>query len=191
MYAKDRDGVPRAPITDVDGVLVTRGILSDAALEGRLFSAANQANVTTTAAMATTWTGLGIYNPSGSGKNLIFHEFSWHQEIVFNTEGGIGLFGATSTDAAVGVVIDGGKFGTLGSVAYAEEACTIASPKLLRPGLGSHMEGAISTAPSLGPNIYDIKGGIIMPPGYGLFSYTFAICTSSILFGYVWEEVDV
>ena len=191
MYGKDRDGIARALTTDKLGVVSTRNVLADAAMEGRLFSAANQTNVTTTAKMATTWTGLGIYNPAASGKDLVFHEFGWHQEIVFNTEGGIGVFAATSTDAAVGVAVQGGKFKRIGSVAIAEEACTIAGPVLLRVGLGSSMEGAITTAPSLGMNIYNIDGSIIIPPGYGLWSYTFAICTSSILFHYVWEEIDV
>ncbi|GAF93551.1 unnamed protein product, partial [marine sediment metagenome] len=64
MYGKDRDGIGRPVVTDTLGVVATRNVLADAALEGRLFSAANQTNVTTTAKMATTWTGLGIYNPA-------------------------------------------------------------------------------------------------------------------------------
>lgn len=191
MFGKDRDGVGRSLITDKLGVVSTRGVLADAALDGRLFSAANQSNVTTTAVMAdAAWTGLGIYNPAGSGKDLVFHEFGWHQEIVFNTEGGIGLFAATSVDAAVGVVVQGGKYGQGGSVAYASEGNAVVGGVLLRTGLGSHMEGAITTVPSLGMNIYKIDGSIIIPSGYGLFSYTFAACTSSILFHYVWEEID-
>lgn len=191
MYGKDRDGVGKPVIVDKSGIMVTRSAMTDAALQGRLFSAANQSNITTTAVMNTTWTGLGIYNPAASGKDLVFYEFGWHQEIVFNTEGGMALFAATSIDAAVGVAVQGCKFGQTGSVAYASEGCTIAAPQLLRTGLGSSMEGAISTVPSLGMNIYKINGSIIIPPGYGLWSYTFAIQTSSILFHYVWEEIAV
>jgi hypothetical protein len=191
MFGKDRDGVGRSLITDKLGIVATRSVLADAALEGRLFSATNQANVTTTDVMtAGAWTGLGIYNPAGSGKDLVFHEFGWHQEVVMNTEGGIGVFAATSVDAAVGVVVQGGKYGQGGSVAYATEGCTIAAPILLRVGLGSTMDGATSTIPSLPPNIYKIDGSIIIAPGYGLFTYTFDAQTSSILFHYVWEEID-
>ncbi len=190
MYGINRNGVAKQALTDIEGILLTRNALGDAALQGRLFCAANQTNVTTTAKMATTWTGLGIYNPAGSGKDLVFHEFGWHQEIVMNTEGGIGLFGATSSNAAADITIQGGKFALGSSVAYAEEGCTIASPQLLRTGLGSTMEGAISVVPSLGMNIYNINEGIIMPPGYGLFTYTFAIQTTSILFHFLWEEID-
>jgi len=95
MYGKDRDGVGRPPIMDSDGILITRSPLYDAALQGRLFSVANQTNVTTTAALATTWTGLGVGNPATSGKDYVFHEFGWAQEVVMNTEGSFGLMVAT------------------------------------------------------------------------------------------------
>jgi hypothetical protein len=192
MFGKDRDGVGRSIITDKLGIVTTRSVLTDAAMEGRLFTAANQTNVTTTDVMtAAAWTGLGVYNPAGSGKDLVFHEFGWHQEVLMNTEGGIGLFAATSVDAAVDVVIQGGKYGQGGSVAYATEGLTIANGVLLRVGLGSSMDGATSTVPSLPPNIYKIDGSIIIPSGYGLFSYTFDVQTSSILFHFMWEEIDI
>ena len=192
MYGKDRDGIARPLITDDEGVLVTRGVLGDAALNARLFSAANQTNVITTAGFAAgAWTGLGIYNPAASGKNYIFHEFGWHQEVLMNTEGGIGLFAGTTANAAAGVVVQGGKYATGASTAIAEEGCTVAAPLALLRTLGSSMDGATTTVPSLGMNIYNIGGSIIIQPGYGLFSYTFAIQTSSILFHFVWEEIDV
>lgn len=192
MYGKDRDGTSRSIITDKQGIVVTRDVLTDAALEGRLFSAANQTHVTTTDVMtAGAWTGFGIYNPAASGKDLVFHEFGWHQEVKMDTGGGFGLFVATSIDAAVDVAIQGAKYGQAGSVAYAEEGCTIAGGVLIRTGLGSSMTGLIATVPSLGMNIYEIDGSIIIPPGYGLFSYTFDVQSASVLFHYVWEELDV
>ena len=60
MYGKDRSGVGRQILTDDNGVLLRpAGKYADAALNGRLFGVANQAAVATTAALATTWTGLG------------------------------------------------------------------------------------------------------------------------------------
>ena len=192
MYGKDRNDIGRPLITDDEGIIVTRSAMSDAALESRLFSAANQANVTTTDVMtAGAWTGFAVYNPAGSGKDLVFHEFGWHQEVVMNTDAGFGLFGATSVDAAVDVAIQGGMYRAGSSVAYATEGCTIAAAVLLRVGLGSSKTGITATIPSLGMNVYNIDGSIIMPPGYGLFTYTFDVQTASILFHFVWEEVDV
>ncbi len=80
MYGKTTAGVGQAPLVDSDRKLVVAsggGRYTEAALDGRLFSVANQTNVTTTAALATTWTGLGVGNPSTSGKDYVFHEFGW------------------------------------------------------------------------------------------------------------------
>jgi len=179
--------------THTDGslaVINAGGRLAEAALAGRLFSVANQTNVTTTAALATTWTGLGVGNPATSGKNFVFHEFGWAQEVVMNTEGVIGLMAATVGDMAQAIVPRCAKYGAATTVALTDNGATIGTPILLRV-CGSSMEGAISTVPSLGPNIYNIDGSIVIPPGYALLTYTFAIQTASIQFHFVWEEVDV
>lgn len=190
MYGKDRDGVGRPIITDKEGILVARSARMDAALEGRLFSVANQTNVTTTAALATTWTGLGVGNPATSGKDYVFHEFGWAQQVVMNTEGNFGLMVATVGDMAAAITARSAKWGAGSTNALCDNGATIGTPILIRQ-FGSSMEGAISTVPSLGGNIYNIDGSIIIPPGYALLTYTFAIQTSSVLFHYVWEEVDV
>lgn len=175
-----------------DGSLVVAnngGNLAEAAIAGRLFSVCNQTNVTTTAALATTWTGLGVGNPATSGKNYIFHEFGWAQEVVMNTEGTIGLMVATVGDMAQAVTPRCARYGYATTVALTDNGATIGTPILIRV-CGSSMEGAISTVPSLGPRIYKIDGSIVIPPGYALLSYTFAIQTTSIQFHFVWEEVD-
>jgi hypothetical protein len=170
-------------------VQVTGGPLQEAALAGRLFSVCNQTNVTTTAALATTWTGLGVGNPAASGKNYVFHEFGWAQEIVLNTEGAFGLMVATVGDMAQAVVPRCARYGYATTTALTDNGATIGTPILIRV-FGSSMEGALSTVPSLGGNIYDLKGSIIIPPGYALLTYTFAIQTTSVQFHFVWEEID-
>jgi hypothetical protein len=165
------------------------GSLADAAISGRLFSVCNQTNVTTTAALATTWTGLGVGNPATSGKLFVFHEFGWAQEVAMNTEGAFGLMVATVGDMAQAIVPRCARYGYATTVALTDNGATIGTPILIRV-FGSSMEGAISTVPSLGGNIYDLKGSIVIPPGYALLTYTFAIQTSSVQFHFVWEEVD-
>lgn len=179
--------------TDNTGALAvfnSGGKYTEAALAGRLFSVCNQTNVTTTAALATTWTGLGVGNPASSGKNYIFHEFGWAQEVVMNTEGVIGLMAATVGDMAQTITPRCAKYGAATTVALTDNGATIGTPILLRV-CGSSMEGEISTIPSMGPKIYNIDGSIVIPPGYALLTYTFAIQTASIQFHFVWEEVDV
>jgi hypothetical protein len=179
--------------TTEDGSLAVSnagGKYAEAARAGRLFSVCNQTNVTTTAALATTWTGLGVGNPATSGKDFIFHEFGWAQEIIMNTEGVVGLMVATVGDMAQAIVPRCAKYGYATTVALTDNGATIGTPILIRV-CGSTMEGAITTVPSLNPNIYQIDGSIVIPPGYALLTYTFAIQTSSIQFHFVWEEVAV
>lgn len=178
---------------DTDGALIVKnggGKYAEAARAGRLFSVCNQTNVTTTAALATTWTGLGVGNPATSGKDYIFHEFGWAQEVVMNTEGTVGLMVATVGDMAQTITPRCAKYGASTTVALTDNGATIGTPILIRV-FGSTMEGAISTVPSLSGNIYNIDGSIVIPPGYALLSYTFAIQTTSIQFHFVWEEVAV
>lgn len=186
------DGTVNPLTTDEFGSLFTAnasGKYAAAARAGRLFSVCNQTNVTTTAALATTWTGLGVGNPATSGKDYIFHEFGWAQEVVMNTEGVIGLMVAPVGDMAQAIVPRCAKYGYATTTALTDNGATIGTPILIRV-CGSSMEGAISTVPSLGMNIYNIDGSIVIPPGYALLTYTFAIQTSSIQFHFVWEEVD-
>ena len=192
MYGKDSNDVSRAPLVDADRRLVVAsggGKYAEAALAGRLFSVANQTHVTTTAALATTWTGLGVGNPATSGKDYIFHEFGWAQEVVMNTEGSFGLMIATVGDMAQAITPRCAKWGAATTVALCDDGATIGTPILVR-NCGSSMEGAITTVPSLGMNIYNIDGSIVIPPGYALLTYTFAIQTNSVLFHFVWEEVN-
>lgn len=189
MYGKDKDGIARPVLVDENGVMKVRSGLTDAALDGRLFSVANQAGVTTTAALATTWTGLGVGNPATSGKNYIMWEFGWASVTVHNTEGAFGLMYATVGDMAQAITPVCCKIGAATSAALSDNGATIGTPILMRV-FGASMEGAISTAPSMTGNIYKLDGSIVIPPGYACLTYTFAIQTSSVIFHFVWEEVD-
>ena len=177
--------------TLTDGALVTTGYggrLTDAAIQGRLFSVCNQAAVAITAALATTWTGLGVANPSGSGKNLIFHEFGWAQSVVNPAEGVIGLMTSTDSGMAAALTVKCAMAGKGVSVAYADDGATIATPILERV-CGGTMEGAITTIPGMPITIYRIDGGIILPPGRSLLTYHTIGGTASLVFHFVWEEV--
>ena len=80
MYGKTSAGVGQAPLIDSNRKLVTvpgGGKYADAAINGRLFYAANQTPVNTSTTLNTTFTGLGLANPTGSGKIIIVHEFGW------------------------------------------------------------------------------------------------------------------
>src|SRR3990167_1809891 len=63
-----------------EGAVVTSSILGkygELARRGLMFSAANVAAKATSVALTTTYTGLCISNPAGSGKNLVMLGFQY------------------------------------------------------------------------------------------------------------------
>jgi hypothetical protein len=165
------------------------GRLQEAALAGRLFCVANQAKVAVTAGLTTTWTGLGIANPSGSGKIFIVHEFGWASDIVNPAEGVVGLMTSTDSGFAAAIAARSCRNGVGISKAYCDDGATIATPVLERV-CGSTMEGAITTAPDCGPKIIDLKGSIILDPGRSVLTYHSIGGTASLIFNFLWEEVN-
>ena len=170
-------------------VLAQGGRLQRACEEGRLFVVASQAAVAVTAGLATTWTGLGVANPTGSGKNLIMHEFGWSTNVVNPAEGVVGLMTATDTGFAAALTARSCFFGTGTSVAYCDDGATISTPVLERI-CGSTMEGAITTAPQLTVNVIDLKGSLILAPGRSVLTYHSVGGTASLMFHFLWEEVS-
>ena len=177
---------------DTYGALIVQaggGSLQEAAVNGRLFSVANQAAVAVTAGLTTTWTGLGVANPTGSGKLLIIHEFGWSTNVVNPAEGVVGLMTATDTGFAAALSARCARNGYATSVAFCDDGATISTPILERV-CGSTMEGAITTTPQLGVNIYDIKGGIVLAAGRSVLTYHSIGGTASLIFHFLWEEID-
>lgn len=193
MYGKTSAGLGLPVLVDSDGKLITvpgGGRLADAAINGRLFSVANQAKVAVTAALATTWTGLGVANPTGSGKLLVLHEFGWSTDVVNPAEGVVGLMTATDTGFAQNLAARCARNGYATSVAYCDDGATISTPVLERI-CGSTMEGAISTVVQNNVNIYRIDGSIVLAPGRSILTYHSIGGTASLLFHFVWEEIAI
>lgn len=177
---------------DTDGALVVRACgakYAEAAMAGRLFSVANQAAVATTAALATTWTGLGVCNPSGSGKNLILYEFGWALAVVGPDDGVVGLMSSDDTGFAAALTAKAAMNGAGSSVAYCDNGATIATPILERI-CGTIGTGATTTQIGVPQSIYQIDGSIILPPGRSIMTYTTTATTAAAVFFFLWEEVD-
>jgi hypothetical protein len=151
--------------TDTYGSLAVfqgAGKYAEAAIAGRLFHVANQAVVACTAGLATTWTGLGIANPSASGKLLVLHQFTYALNVVGPAAAAIGLMETTNSGFAAAI-----------------------AARPVRPGMGTSV--ALVT---LGPNVYEIDGSIVVPPGYGICTYAGAALTAALMFSFTWEEVS-
>ena len=181
---------------DSDGSLYTlaQGArLQRACEEGRLFSVANQAAVATTAALGTTWTGLGISNPSTSVKNLIIHEFGYELSLAGSAAGVVGLMTSDTTGFAAALTVRNCLDGTESAnttIAYADDGATIATPVLRRVCGTYGTEGTDTSLAVTGPHIYKFDGSLIIPPGRSVMNYTTTATTAAFVFHFVWEEVS-
>jgi len=177
-----------------DGSLVTQvggGRYIEAARSGRLFSVANQAATATTVTLNTNWQGLGVGNPTGSGKNLVMLEFGWAMSVVGSAAGAVGLAIASheSTHGAV-ITIKAAMNGTGSSIAYADNDVDPTGTQTLIRLCGTIGTGATTTQIAVPQSIYDIGGSIIIPPGRAIYTYTTAATTAGAVFFFLWEEID-
>lgn len=157
---------------------------------GNMFSISTQGtNVTTTAALATTFTGLAISNPASTGVNLVLNKFTATQfaagvAATVGIMGGIGVLTASLTPQSR--VIGGGQV----SKALASASATISTPVLI-VAVGS--VGSVATTAYGATNgiVFDAEGSIIVPPGSFIASYTSTAQTSAWQFSFAWEEVPI
>lgn len=190
MYGKDRTGIGRAILVEESGQLSAG--LADAALNDRLFYVNTATVVDCSTTLNTTFTGLALGNPAASGKYYIFHEFGWATKDAIAGESILSLAITTISGLAAQLTIKSAKAGgAVASEALADEAATIIAPIVcktvteLRQGADSVQYG------SQGPNILDLKGSIILSPGYAVVTDSTVAPGASMSFHFVWEEIDV
>lgn len=159
-------------------------------VRGNVFSVNTQGTaITTTAALATTWTGLGISNPANSGKNLSILKFSATQFAVgaastIGLAGGLGVLAASLTPQSR--MLGGGQV----SVANASAGATISTPLLIATfgSVGSLATTGYGVEPGL---FVDLEGSLVVPPGSFVVTYTSIVTTSALNFGFTWEEIPI
>lgn len=164
------------------------GTYYEQAYRGNMYHVANQAAVSTTAALATTWTGLAISNPSGSGVNAVINYFTCTQFAV-GAAGAVGIM--TGSGAAAGTLVP--RPSIIGGVAgkvTASAGATIATPVL------DITVGQVGSLATTGYGLvigvtFDLQGSLIIPPGFYAASYTTVATTTALIFGFQWEEIPV
>lgn len=192
MYGKTSSGISLPFLVDGEGMSLVKqagGKYADAALKGRLFCVSNQAAVATTAALATTWTGLGVANPTGSGKLLVIHEFSWALSVVAPADGVLGLMTSTDSGFAAAIAARCTRNAYATSVAYCDDGATIATP-VLEKVVSTYGTGAVTTWQGAGPQVCKLDGSIILAAGRSVLTYTTTACTAALVFSFLWEEID-
>lgn len=157
---------------------------------GNVFSVCTQGTgVTTTAALATTFTGLAVGNPVGSGVNLVLNKFTC-AEFAVGAAATIGIMGGAGSITASltpqSRIIGGGA----ASKAVATAGQTISTPVLIAT-FGSTGSLATTGYGLQSGIVVDLEGSVIIPPGSFVASYTAIVTTSALQFSFAWEEVQV
>jgi len=150
----------------------------------------NGALTTTTAAGAATFTGLIVGNPLGSGYNLAIGKCYASQGAALTAGTMIGVMYGINTTTVSLTTIANRKAGGRASVAVANAGQTITAMTsfVVFAGSGS---GAITVPLGIAGFGYDFEGGLIIPPGYAIASYTSLASTTALLFTFEWEEVPI
>lgn len=191
MYGKTETGIGLPVLVDSSGKLITvpgGGKYADAAINGRLFMAANQTPVATSTTLNTAFTGLALCNPTGSGKLLIVHEFGWALDQAAAGDAVLALATTTDSGLAADITIRCARWGYATSVAYADAGATIVAPIIIKI-IGSI--GTNTTTALTNPGLIDLGGSIVLPAGRALVTdTTLATGATSIQFSFLWEEVD-
>jgi len=171
------------------------GRLAESARRGKLFYGSNGATPSvTTVALATTYTGLAIMNPAGSGKNVILEKVGYSFLVAFPAASTIGLM----VGYAAGGVVTKSNAASAGAATLVGSANTPAGLCLLSATLpatptlamvfGAGLTGAITTTPQ-NQTVVDLEGAIILPPGGFAAIYTSTVSGAASLAGsFIWTE---
>lgn len=189
---------PTARLGQLGDVIVSElhGRYYETSYRKALFGGCNQAGVTTTAAFATTYTGLVLANPNGSAVNLVLTKVGVSQILAQTLVSAVGImvgFSTTNLSGSLTTVPVKGKFlGTPQGTGQLYSAATLPVAPTLDTVFGSLYTAATSSIPVVPAFLIDLEGGLILPPGaYAALYTTQATTASSLIASMQWEEVPV
>jgi len=153
-------------------------------------------------ASGTPFTGSGLYNPPGSGVNMVLLSHEYAFSVAFAAASFVGLqvaynsSGATAVTAGTGQhnALAGGAGATLGynGKILPFSSITMSSVGVVDKIVGAGLTGAITTVPSTLNTVSEIAGALIIPPGGAVASYTStASGTSGAAYSWYWAEVPL
>lgn len=186
------------------GAVVIQKLYGDnreATFRGLRFSGATSpaTPVATTAALATTYTGLILLNPAGSGVNVSLNAVSLAPVVAQAAAMGWGLMTGFAANAAVSAVTTSitanvsSNFvgGASATKAILGTAATLPATPTVRELLGALGTGAITTQMLAGGR-YEIESGIELAPGGFVCLYTsVASAALSLHAGFDWTEIPL
>ena len=146
---------------------------------------------TTTVGTATTYTGLCLTNPVGSGVNLVLTNVGAAFSVAFSAAAAVGLMQGLSTTAVTHTtpVTPTNQINAGTGKALVDSAATLPATPVVARILDVGLTGAITTTPGAGGNFAIQEGEIVVPPGGFLAVYTStASGTNGGNFSFTWEE---
>jgi hypothetical protein len=195
---------------------VRQGQLGDvivSELHGRYYETAYQRNLysgvltaaqTTSAALAASFVGLMLYNPPNSTVNCAVNKIGMSFLVAFAAGATVGIMTAQTTTplatfSTANTALKNNFVGRAGvgvGQAQVYSTATIATAEPGLPGIhmvfGSGLTGAITTVPQVPGFFVDLEGGLILPPGAYMATYTStASGASSMLASFTWEEIPI
>jgi hypothetical protein len=167
-----------------------KGRYAEAAARGKIFTVASQSVVTTTVALATTYTGLVLANDAGSNVDLVILRAGFGLSVAPAAIPTVGLMGGvgtvTHTTPIAAAAIRSTRIGGSGHAATtkADGSATIPTPTLLELFSGANTSAALPDSPH--PVGVDIDGRYVVPPGAFVAIYTLAVSLGFAFFS--WTE---
>lgn len=176
-------------------------------LHGKYFEQARRSNLffagitgqVTTVGLATTYTGLCLSNPVGSGKLLIVDRVSYAFLVAFAAGSAVGLmvgYNATTnvthtTPVTVRSSRINGSFANPAAVGLVDSSATLPTAPVVHSLFDAGLTGAITTVPKAGPNVVDLEGMIVLDPGAYCAIYTStASGAASMAAAFQWHEIN-
>jgi len=161
------------------------------------FGAANQTGRVTTVGPALTYNGICLSNPIGSTVNLVptFVGYSFPVAPAAAVVVGImiGYNSSTNVTHSTPITPRSNFFGVGASpVGLVDEVATLPTAPIVAKILGTVYTAAITTSPTAGPALTDLKGSIILPPGAYMAIFTSTVANTAGFLGSIdWVEVPV
>lgn len=156
------------------------------------YTAANQAGQVTTVGLATTYTGLCVYNPVGTSVNGILELAGFSSVVTPAASMAIGIMtGYAATGGVTTVTTAVTPSNNFGGAA-AGQLKAISSGVITTPVLQTILGAVAITTTYSEPGLFDLGGAIILPPGaFAAFYTSTASGAAGMFFSMQWEEVPV
>jgi len=162
------------------------------------FNGANTAATATTAGLATTYTGLVLYNPAGNTRNLIVTKVGYSFIVAPAAAMAIGLM----TGYAAAGIVTASAAGNPGSTSLigtgsaptgkAALSATLVGTPLVHSVFGMAGTAAATAMPTITGSIVDLEGGVVLPPGgYAAIYTSTASGAASFLGSIEWLELPL